>query len=287
MAQIAAQALSVPYNRIRLHVGDTAQDPSGWMTTASRQTFVTGNAVYQAARELREALCAAVTEAFDLPAGAVALSNGIFCRVDTQERLHSLEEVAARAAMEGRIFQSEVFYVAPRTHPVPDHVAAGPVPGQEPEETRLHFAYSFAAQAAVVAVDEESGEVELLKVISASDVGKPINPQGIRGQIEGGIVMGMGYGLSEEFRLEAGRPVTDCYARLGLPKITQVPEMVAISVSDPHPEGPYGAKGMGELPMSPTAAAIANAVYDATGVRVHSLPITAAGRDRKSKPAAS
>ena len=84
----------------------------------------------------------------------------------------------------------------------------------------------------------------------------------------------MGYGLSEEFRLEGGRPITDRYGKLGLLRITHTPEMVAISVSDAHPAGPYGAKGMGELPMSPTAGAIANAVYDAVGARVCSLPIT-------------
>jgi aldehyde oxidoreductase len=276
MVQIAAQTLGVAYNRVLLHVGDTAQDPSGWMTTASRQTFVSGNAVYQAAKGLRAELCAAVAHAFDLPPEAVTLANGAFYLANGHERLRTLDDFAAQAAAEGRTFEHEAFYVAPRTYPVPEHVEPTPVSGQDPDETWLHFAYSFAAQAAIVAVDEGTNEVELLKVISASDVGEPINPQGIRGQIEGGIAMGMGYGLSEEFRLEAGRPVTERYARLGLPTIGQVPEMVAISVSDPHPEGPYGAKGMGELPMSPTAAAIANAVYDAVGVRVHSLPITPA-----------
>ena len=276
MAQIAAQTLGVPYNRIRLHVGDTAEDPSGWMTTASRQTFVTGNAVYRAARELRAELCAAVAREFDLPAEAVTLSQGAFYLVDGQEQLRTLDELAAQAAEQGQVFEREVFYIAPQTYPVPDHVAPEPPPGLDPATTRLHFAYSFAAQAVVVAVDEASNKVQVLKVISASDVGEPINPQGVRGQIEGGIVMGLGYGLSEEFRLQEGRPVTDRYGKLGLLRTTDVPEMIAISVSDPHPEGPYGAKGMGELPLSPTAAAIANAVYDAIGVRVCSLPITAA-----------
>jgi CO/xanthine dehydrogenase Mo-binding subunit/aerobic-type carbon monoxide dehydrogenase small subunit (CoxS/CutS family) len=274
MVQIVAQTLGIPYNRVRLHVGDTAQDPSGWMTTASRQTFVTGNAVYQAAQELRSELCAAVAEELELPAMAVTLNGGAFYLVDGGERLRLLDEVAERAAAAGKAFERETFYIAPRTYPVPDYVDSKPNPNQDPEETQLHFAYSFAAQAVIVAVEKGTDKVEVLKVISASDVGEPINPQGIKGQIEGGIVMGMGYGLSEEFRLEAGRPVTMSYGRLGLPRITDTPEMVSISISNAHPEGPYGAKGMGELPMSPTAAAIANAVYDATGVRVHSLPIT-------------
>ncbi|HEY80396.1 MAG TPA: molybdopterin-dependent oxidoreductase [Caldilineae bacterium] len=272
MVQIAAQTLGVPFNRIRVHVGDTALDPSGWMTTASRQTFITGNAVYHAALELRADLCAAVAEKIGVPANQVKLAKGVFRLTDGDEALTTLEELAAWAAAEGKTFEREYFYVAPQTYPVPDHV--DPVPARDPDETRLHFAYSFGTQAAIVAVDEETHQVEVLKVIAAHDVGEPINPQGIVGQIEGGILMGIGYALSEEFRLEAGRPVTDRYAKLGLPGVARMPEMVALSVSDPHPEGPYGAKGMGELPMSPTAAAIANAIYDAVGARVCSLPIT-------------
>ena len=272
MVQIAAQTLGVPFNRVRLHVGDTAEDPSGWMTTASRQTFVSGNAVYRAAMGLRGDLCAAVAQEIGTSADKVELTNGVFCLVDGEKVVGTLDELAARLAAEDRVLERGAFYVAPQTYPVSER--ADPIPGQDPALTRLHFAYSFAAQAAIVAVDEKTHKVEVLKVISASDVGEPINPQGIVGQIEGGIVMGMGYGLSEEFRLEAGRPVTDRYAKLGLKRITDMPDMVAISVSDPHPEGPYGAKGMGELPMSPTAAAIANAVFDAVGVRIHSLPIT-------------
>ncbi len=274
MVQIAAQTLGVRLNRVRWHVGDTAQDPSGWMTTASRQTFVTGNAVYQAAKGLQSDLCAALAEELDLHAEAVTLSGGAFYLVDGGERLRLLDEVAAQAAAADKTFEREAFYIAPRTYPVPDYVESLPLPEQDPEKTQLHFAYSFAAQAVILAVDAATDKVEVLKVISASDVGEPINPQGIKGQIEGGIVMGMGYGLSEEFRLDAGRPVTSSYGRLGLPRTTDIPEMVSISISNAHPEGPYGAKGMGELPMSPTAAAIANAVYDATGVRVQSLPIT-------------
>lgn len=269
MVQIAAQTLGVPVNRIQLHVGDTAVDPSGWMTTASRQTFVSGNAVYSAAQKLKADLCRAAAARFDLPVERIDLVNGFFM-LDGEEKLMTLQELAQ--AGENR-FQSDYYYVAPQTYPVPGHVSA--TPDREPEGTQLHFAYSFGAQAVIVAIDDKD-RVEVLKVIAASDVGEPINPQGILGQIEGGIVMGMGYGLSEEFRLEAGRPVTDRFAKLGLQRIDQTPEMVAISISNPHPQGPYGAKGMGELPMSPTAAAIAGAIEDATGVRVTSLPITPA-----------
>ncbi len=272
MAQIAAQTLGVPFDRIRVHVGDTAHDPSGWMTTASRQTFVTGNAVYRAAMGLRAGLCAAVGEWFGLPAEEIELINGVFRLKDGGEALVDLNELASRATEQGKTLEHEVFYVAPQTYPVPEWIS--PEPEGDPATSRLHFAYSFGAQAAIVLVDEHTNQVEVLKVVAANDVGEPINPQGIKGQIEGGILMGLGYALREEFRLEAGRPVTTRYAQLGLPGIAHMPAMEAISVLDPHPEGPYGAKGMGELPMSPTAAAIANAIYSAVGARVFSLPIT-------------
>jgi CO/xanthine dehydrogenase Mo-binding subunit len=273
MIQIAAQTLGVPLSHFDLHVGDTALDPSGWMTTASRQTFVTGNAVYQAARALRDDLCTAVATERALPPDQVILAEGVFRLAGNGEVLTTLEQLAALAAERGHTFEREHFYVAPQTYGVPDRIGAQPA--QNIDETRLHFAYSFGAQAAIVAVDEATNEVEVIKVIAAHDVGEPINPQGIVGQIEGGIVMGIGYALSEEFRLQDGLPLTDRYGKLGVPGIGRMPEMVALYVSDPHPEGPYGAKGMGELPMSPTAAAIANAIANAIGARVCSLPITA------------
>jgi CO/xanthine dehydrogenase Mo-binding subunit len=273
MAQIAAQELGVPYDQIKVRAGDTAQDPPGGMTTASRQTFVTGNAVFRAAQALRGDLCAAAARArgIGVEEEGVHLEASVF-RLSDGQILMTLEELAAETAEGGQRLESAHEYVAPRTTMAPEH--ADTVPDVDPEETRLHFAYSFGAQAALVAVDLETNEVDVLKVISASDVGEPINPQGVIGQIEGGILMGLGYGLSEGFYLEKGRPVTDRYAKLGLPRITRTPEMEAIMVADPHPEGPYGAKGMGELPLSPTAPAIANAVYNAVGARVCSLPIT-------------
>jgi aldehyde oxidoreductase len=269
MVQIAAQTLGVPFSLIKSHVGDTGEDPSGWMTTASRQTFVTGNAVYQAALGLKDQLLEAAAKVVALDPAEIDLVNGVVVRGDDGSELLTLSQLTKTTGK----MESEAVYIAPQTFPVPDLISSSPNPDQDPEQTQLHFAYSFAAQAAVVAVDKKSGEIEVLKVISASDVGEPINPQGVIGQIEGGIVMGLGYALSEEFRLKEGRPVTDKYGKLGLLRAGQIPEMVSISVSDSHPAGPFGAKGMGELPMSPTAAAVANGIFDAVGIRVFDLPI--------------
>jgi xanthine dehydrogenase molybdenum-binding subunit len=137
----------------------------------------------------------------------------------------------------------------------------------------MHFAFSFAAQAAEVEVDTETGEVKVLTVIAANDVGRVINPLGFLGQVEGGVMMGLGNALTEEFIVEDGRVFTDHLARYRMPNITHTPEIVSLVVEHPTADGPYGAKGIGEISSIPTTPAITNAVYHAVGVRVRRLPV--------------
>jgi xanthine dehydrogenase molybdenum-binding subunit len=137
----------------------------------------------------------------------------------------------------------------------------------------MHFAFSFAAQAAEVEVNLRTGEVQVLRVIAATDVGKAINPLGLQGQIEGGIMMGIGHALTEEFIVEEGMIFTDTMARYRMPSITYTPEITHFLVEHPTRHGPYGAKGVGEISTMPTIPAITNAVYHATGIRVRKLPI--------------
>jgi len=184
----------------------------------------------------------------------------------------SLAEVSHQAAHQEHRLVAEAYYTAPTCYH--NFIVDERLLREDPEKYRLHVAYCFCAQAAVVEVDEGSGEVRVLKVIAAHDVGKPIHPQNIRGQIEGGVVMGLGYGLYEEFVVDQGYVVTDTLRKCGVPRITQAPEIIPLIVEDPHPLGPFGAKGMAELPVSATAPAIANALYDAVGVRIQDLPIT-------------
>jgi xanthine dehydrogenase molybdenum-binding subunit len=138
----------------------------------------------------------------------------------------------------------------------------------------MHFAFGYSAQAALVAVDEESGRVRVLRVVAACDAGRAINPQAVLGQIEGGLVMGIGTALSEAYRIADGVPQTRHWRDYGVPMIDSVPEVEVHIVERPTAEGPYGAKGIGELPSIPTAPAICNAVYRATGVRVRALPVS-------------
>ncbi|MBN1666604.1 MAG: xanthine dehydrogenase family protein molybdopterin-binding subunit, partial [Anaerolineales bacterium] len=136
-----------------------------------------------------------------------------------------------------------------------------------------HFAFSFGVQAAEVEVNTRTGEVGVRRIVTANDVGKAINPLGLQGQVEGGVVMGIGHALTENFIVEQGIPFTDRLARYRMPNITQTPEIISFIVEDPTAEGPYGAKGIGELVSIPTIPAITNAIYNAVGVRIDRLPV--------------
>jgi xanthine dehydrogenase molybdenum-binding subunit len=137
-----------------------------------------------------------------------------------------------------------------------------------------HFAYSFAAQAAEVEVDLATGEVKVVRTVGATDVGKAINPLGLQGQIEGGIIMGIGHALTEEFIIEDGHIFTDHMSRYRMPSIHHVPdEIKVLVVQHPTKDGPYGGKGVGEISTMPVPPAIVNAVYNACGVRLKSVPV--------------
>jgi xanthine dehydrogenase molybdenum-binding subunit len=137
----------------------------------------------------------------------------------------------------------------------------------------MHFAYSFAAQAAQVEVNTRTGEARVLKVIVANDVGKALNPLGLQGQVEGGVMMGIGNALTENFIVENGVIFTDRMARYRIPSIAQTPRITSIVVEHPTKEGPYGGKGVGEIVSIPTSPAIINAIYNAVGVRLDRLPV--------------
>ncbi|MCL4560150.1 MAG: molybdopterin-dependent oxidoreductase, partial [Chloroflexi bacterium] len=169
-------------------------------------------------------------------------------------------EVAQGMLANGRLPRASARYTAPTTTPLG-------------EGGDMHFAFSFAAQAAEVEVNTRTGEVRVLRLVTANDVGMAINPLGLRGQIEGGAMMGVGHALTEEFVVKEGRVVTDRLARYRMPSITLTPEITTFIVEHPTPDGPYGGKGVGEIVTIPTAPAITNAVFHAVGVRLDHIPI--------------
>ncbi|MDY6873146.1 MAG: molybdopterin cofactor-binding domain-containing protein [Chloroflexota bacterium] len=266
-ATITAQILGVPISKVRVHTGDTRYDPHGGMTTASRATFVTGNAVRLAAEGLREKLWEAIANEFQVSKDQIEIEGDHFIDGESGRELISLEQLAAN----GTEFVNEAHYDAPTTQPPPDHTESNP----EVPDAPLHFAYDFGAQAVILSVNEETGAVRVHKVIAAHDSGTPIIYKNVVGQIEGAAVQGLGYALSESYQIENGIPQTTRLKDLGLLRFRDVPEIVAIPVTDPpHPKGPFGAKGMGELAITPTAPAVINAIHDATGVWIRDLPAT-------------
>jgi xanthine dehydrogenase molybdenum-binding subunit len=254
---IAAEELGQNPERVRVFLSDTDRTPDGGPTTASRQTFVTGNAVRQAAQALRQALCSDLAERYDIAPECIRFVEGL-AQVD--EQVIPLHQVAAQMIADGRPPLAEYTYWAPATKPL----------GKGGD---MHFAFSFAAQAAEVEVNTLTGEVAVLQVIVANDVGYAINPLGLKGQIEGGILMGIGHALTEDFVIENGHVITDRLARYRIPSITHTPKITSYVVEHPVEAGPFGAKGVGEIVLIPTIPAITNAVYHAVGVRVDALPV--------------
>jgi xanthine dehydrogenase molybdenum-binding subunit len=257
LQMIVAEEMGVPPARVKVLVMDTDLTPDGGPTTASRQTFVTGNAALYAARTLRQALATTLAEKYDQPPDTIRFVEGL-----AQVNGHTipLGDIVGMMSVEGREPRALYEYWAPATKPL----------GQGGD---MHFAFSFAAQAAEVEVNTLTGEVRVLRVIAATDVGRAINPLGVQGQVEGGVIMGLGNALTEHFIVEEGRVFTDRLARYRVPTIMQTPEIISIVVEQPASEGPYGAKGIGEIVSIPTTPAITNAIYNAVGVRVDSLPV--------------
>ncbi|HEY6072310.1 MAG TPA: molybdopterin cofactor-binding domain-containing protein, partial [Anaerolineales bacterium] len=257
MRMIVAEEFAVKADQVRVLVMDTDLTPNGGPTTASRQTYVTGNASRYAAKTLREAITAILAEKYDVRPEQVRFEDG---RVHANGHSMSFAEVAHEIKATGRQPRALYEYEAPKTQPL----------GTGGD---MHFAFSFAAQAAEVEVNTVTGEVRVLHVISANDVGAAINPLGLQGQVEGGVMMGIGNCLTEEFIMNEGHVVTDRLARYRVPGIMLTPQITSFIVEHPTSGGPYGAKGVGEVCTIPTTPAITNAIYNAVGVRVDSLPV--------------
>lgn len=254
ITQIAADALGLPMSAFRLEGADTTITPDAGKTSASRQTFVTGKAAEKAARALRENILrfANVSEH-----GALSFDAGVLC-VREGEATRSIDLSSLPMDAEGFVFRADETYDAP-TKPL-DAKGQG-----EP-----YAVYGYGAQMVELEVDMALGTVKLRKITAAHDVGKAINPTLAEGQIEGGIAQGIGMALMEEY--VPGR--TENLHDYLIPTIGDVPPIETILVEVPDPEGPFGAKGLGEHVLIPTAPAILNAIRHATGVLVTQAPAT-------------
>jgi xanthine dehydrogenase molybdenum-binding subunit len=257
LAQIAAEELGMPVERVRVLLSDTDLTPDGGPTTASRQTFVSGNAARYAAITMRDALAAVAAERMSVPPDQIRFEGG---RLRYNGSSVEIGEVVAWMREQGLEAKARYAYDAPKTQPL----------GTGGD---MHFAFSYATQAALVEVDMETGAVKVIKIIAANDVGRAINPRTLTGQVQGGISMGMGNCLTEEYIVENGVPWSVLFARYKIPSIKHTPEIVSHLVEEQTSQGPFGAKGVGEITSINTTPAIANAIYQATGVRVYRIPV--------------
>ena len=265
LAQIAAEVLGISLERVTLVCGDTMAAPEAGISSASRQTYVSGNAIRLAAEQAKKVLLQEAALGLEVdPRDLEAREDRIFV-VGSPERYISTEEVCSRLWSRGNLISGTGSYDPPTTE------------GLDPESGQgtAFGAYSYCTQIAEVEVDTETGEVTVLSVYAAHDVGKAINPMAVEGQIEGGVSQGIGYALMEEIIVEDGSIQNRSFSDFLVPTSMDIPSITSIIVEEPEPTGPFGAKGTGEPPCCPTAAAIINAVYDAIGVNITSLPVTA------------
>jgi CO/xanthine dehydrogenase Mo-binding subunit/aerobic-type carbon monoxide dehydrogenase small subunit (CoxS/CutS family) len=276
MVQLAAQSTGLSFGRFDIVTQDTAIVHSHRSASGQRQTLVSGNAVVIAGKQFKKRLFGLVAGWSGRAPEELALVDDEFRTQWTQyvveERVMTLAEVHARAAAEGIEVREEAEYIAPQTWPLSDQEARRTVPK---EQYRNYPTYAYATQVAIVGVDEATGRVDLLRVIAAHDCGVAINPQQIRGQLIGSVSMGQGLALSENYPTEGGSPPWRRldYRKLGVPTSQTATTVRVEIVEDPFPEGPYGAKGISEIATVPSTPAILNAVFDATGVRVRTLPV--------------
>jgi CO/xanthine dehydrogenase Mo-binding subunit len=266
LGQIAAEALGIAADDVQLVSADTDTTPMDTGAIASRTTYVTGNAIRLAAENARQIL-------FEVAASVLNVKPE---QLEARDRRIQVKGFPQRSAPISEIAQrAQVVLGQPPIGSAswnPPTVAMDPEDGQgKPFAT-----YVYATQIAEVDVDEETGEVEVIRIAAAHDCGTPINPTLVEGQVEGGVAMGIGFALQEEILFDdSGRQINPNLTNYIIPTSLDMPEIEVDIVDSYDPTGPFGAKGVGEPSLVPTAAAILNAIYDAVGVRITSLPATA------------
>ena len=264
--QLIAEVLGVDMGKISISGNDSDMVPPTMGTWGSRGLYIGGNAIILAAQKAKTQLAKLAEEILDTNAedGLVFADCKIHCE-NRPEVSVSLQEVVAYSMQNyGQQIVSEAVFN-------PDNVVA---PDSETNYGNYCPVYSYGAQAVEVEVDIETGKVDVLSIVAAHDVGKAINPLLIEGQVHGGIQMGMGYGLFEEIISDNGLISNPNFHKYKMVNAVEMPKITTFLIETNEKNGPFGAKGVGEPVTIPTAPAIANAIYDAVGVRINSLPIT-------------
>jgi CO/xanthine dehydrogenase Mo-binding subunit len=254
LLQIASESLGVPLKEIRLIRADTAITTDAGATSASRQTYVSGNAILDAIKNLKQEITKEASRLLEVDRQDLFFEDGKIKSKSNPSVSLSIKEMAKKC---GRVLRGEGSFDPETTRLDPETGQGAP-----------YATYAFATHLAEVEVDTETGRVKVNRVIASHDVGKAIHPKNVMGQIMGGVAMGTGFALMEEFIPDE----TTSFVNYLIPTSKDVPEVIPILVEDEEPTGPFGAKGVGEPAVIPSAPAILNAIADAIGERIFHLP---------------
>jgi CO/xanthine dehydrogenase Mo-binding subunit len=261
MCLICAEELGVDVNRIRYRRSSTSTIPDSGTTVASRGTIMGGGATALAARELKKKIAEALCDKLHSAADDVRFKDGYICGKSDADKIAFADAMRQMWAMQKFPFALGVFK-APRVS-WDEHTGQGDA----------YFTWVYGCQAVELSVNKRTGKVKLLNAVAAHDVGRAVNPEMVRGQIYGGMAMSAGYGLHEEVKAPSGKMTTLNLNTYRIPRSMDLPEMKVIIVENPDPLSPTGAKAIGEPANEILAPAIANAIFNATGVRHFSSPI--------------
>lgn len=266
LTMIAAETLGIKPEQIRLITSDTDATLPCMGTFGSRVTFCAGNAVVQASQALKEKILTRASKILDTAPDNLDLKDSIVFVSGAADKAVPFSQIgAASYAQNQEVLTGIGYYDGPEIAPDFDPKSYYAYPGP---------AMSFATHLAEVEVDPETGRVELINFYAAHDSGKIINPLMAEGQIEGGAVMGFGWALTEDFKLDNGKMLNPNFHDYKIFSIKDIPVIDPILIETTDPNGPFGAKGLGECAMVPTAPAILNAIYNAIGVRICDMPAT-------------
>lgn len=261
LVQIASEVLGVPLDRIAIHIGDSALTPLAGTTTATRQLYMSGNAVLSAATELRDLVAAQVAGETEQGAATLVFEDGM---VRGPDRSTPIAEAVGMCIRGGAPVARLATFYGPRGQEV----------GQELETGRVFPDFTFGTHLADVEVDLDTGAVRVLGYVASHDVGRAINPQSVDGQIRGAVAMGIGQALMEEVQVRDGVNLAGGFFQYLIPTAADLPPIDCVILESGEGMGPFGARGIGEPPIGPCAAAIASAIEDAVGARPTTLPIT-------------
>ncbi|MDM8555359.1 xanthine dehydrogenase family protein molybdopterin-binding subunit [Desulfococcaceae bacterium HSG7] len=264
-AQIAAERLGVPLEMIHVADVDTDISPFGLGSFATRGTLMGGNGVLAAAKDAFKQLAETAAGMLEASAEDVRCRKGSFFISGSPEKSLPFKEVAAQATYDrhGAPVVGTGFYNPPTV-----------LPDLETKYGNISPAYPFACQIAEVEIDPDTGQVTVTNFVGAHDVGRAINPLATEGQVRGGVTQGLGWTLMENMAYADGKLINPDFVDYIVPSALDVPEIKPILVEPIEPNGPYGAKGIGEPALNPTMSAITNAIYNATGIRIKELPVS-------------